>query len=90
MMRRLSPALLLLAVAGCAQHYDSRPVQIAGPTEYAFSRRGGRMAMRMPTRSCTMPALDDIMVASRLVDASLTDASFIMPEVVLFECARPR
>lgn len=88
-MRRLSPALLLLAIAGCAQEYDSRPVQIAGPTEYAFARRGGRMAMR-PTRTCAMPALDDIMVASRLVDASLTEASFTMPEVVLFDCARPR
>lgn len=90
MMRRLSPALLLLAIAGCAQNYDSRPVQIAGPTEYAFSRRGGRMAARVPTRSCAMPALDDIMLAARLVDASLTDASFIMPEAVVFDCAPPR
>lgn len=89
-MRRLSPALLLLAIAGCAQSYDSRPVQLAGSIEAAFPRRGGaRMAMR-PSRTCAMPALDDVMVASRLVDASLTDASFIMPEVVLFDCARPR
>ncbi len=89
-MRRLSPALLLLAIAGCAQDYDSRPIQLAGPTEAAFSRRGGRMAARMPTRSCAMPALDDIMIASRLVDASLTEASFTMPEVVVFDCARRR
>ena len=90
MMRRLSPALLLLAVAGCAQHYESRPVQFAGPMEYASSRRGGRMAMRVPTRSCAMPMLDNPMLASRVVDAGLTDASFIMPEVVLFDCARRR
>ena len=58
--------------------------------EYASSRRGGRMAIRMPSRSCDMPMLDNPMLASRVVDAGLTDASFIMPEVVLFDCARRR
>ncbi|MBR0657263.1 hypothetical protein [Plastoroseomonas arctica] len=88
-MRRLAPALLF-AVAGCAQHYDDRPVQIAGPIEYAFARRGGRVAARMPTQSCAMPALDDPMLASRLIDASLLDVSFGLPEVVVFDCARRR
>lgn len=96
-MRRLTPALLLLApaflllaLAGCAQTYDARPIQIAGPTEHAFSRRGGRLGLRAPARQCAMPALDDAMLASRLIDASLADTGLILPEVVVFDCARPR